>query len=224
MRVPLSWLRDYVDITLPAEQLAEILTRAGLEVGHIDYIGVPQTMVEGLRYPKSDHLVWDRERLLLGAVREVKPHPNADKLVLAMVEIGGGVIEQCVTGAPNLFPYKGTLLDQPVWTAFAAEGAEVWDGHSAIRQRMILKEKPLRGIPNRCMVCSAYELGIDDDADGIILLHENPGFPPGTPLQDVFGDVILEIEFTPNLARAISIYGVAREAAAILDVLSLIHI
>ncbi|MDZ4766251.1 MAG: phenylalanine--tRNA ligase subunit beta [Chloroflexota bacterium] len=224
MRVPLSWLRDYVDITLPAEQLAEILTRAGLEVGHIDYIGVPQTMVEGLRYPKSDHLVWDRERLLLGAVREVKPHPNADKLVLAMVEIGGGVIEQCVTGAPNLFPYKGTLLDQPVWTAFAAEGAEVWDGHSEERKRMILKEKPLRGIPNKSMVCSEKELGMSEEHEGIILFHDQPTgrdgtpFTAGTPLADVFGDVVFDVELTPNLARALSIYGVAREVAFLLGV------
>ncbi len=223
MRVPLSWLKDFVDIDLPAEALAERLTLAGLEVAAIAYIGVPQASVPGLRYPKSDHLVWDRERILLGAIREVKPHPNADRLVLAMVEIGGGVIEQCVTGAPNLFDYQGQALDMPLWTAFAAEGAEVWDGHSDEPQRMILKEKPLRGIPNRSMVCSEKELGISDDHDGVILFHEpilrrdGTPFAPGTPLQDVLGDVVFEIEFTPNLARAISIYGVAREIAFLLD-------
>jgi phenylalanyl-tRNA synthetase beta chain len=223
MRVPLSWLKDFVDIDLPAEALAERLTLAGLEVAAVEYIGVPQVSVPGLRYPKSDHLVWDRERILLGAIREVKPHPNADRLVLAMVEIGGGAVEQCVTGAPNLFDYKGQVLDQPLWTAFAAEGAEVWDGHSAEPKRMILKEKPLRGIPNRSMVCSEKELGISDDHEGIILFHEpirrrdGTPFAPGTPLQDVLGDVVLEIEFTPNLARAISIYGVAREIAFLLD-------
>ncbi|MDZ4768196.1 MAG: phenylalanine--tRNA ligase subunit beta [Chloroflexota bacterium] len=219
MLVPISWLKDFIDITIPPELLAEKLTLAGLEVAKIHYVGVAQTAVEGIRLPPSDHLVWNRDKLVLGAIHEVRPHPNADRLIIAMVDHGASELEATVTGAPNLFAYRGLgVLPSPLWTAFAREGAEVWDGHSAIRQRMILKEKPLRGIPNRCMVCSAYELGIDDDADGIILLHENPGFPPGTPLQDVFGDVILEIEFTPNLARAISIYGVAREAAAILDV------
>src|SRR5690606_1528747 len=144
MQVPISWLREYVDIDIPAELLAERLTLAGLEVGAIEYLGVPQGFVEGVRWPLSDHLVWDRERLLLGAIREVKSHPNADRLVLALVDYGAGEIEQCVTGAPNLFDYKDQgPLENPLWTAFAAEGAEVWDGHSETPKRMILKEKPL---------------------------------------------------------------------------------
>ncbi len=218
MLVPLSWLKEFVDINVPVELLAERLTTAGLEVGHIHYIGVPQTQVEGVRWSCSNHLVWDRDKLLLGAIREVKPHPNADRLVLAMVDYGGTELEQCVTGAPNLFDYKGLgELPTPLWTVFAAEGAEVWDGHSDEPKRMILKEKPLRGIPNRSMVCSEKELGISDSHEGIILMHEDPGFPAGTPIQDVLGDVILEIDLTPNLARAYSILGVAREAAALLD-------
>jgi phenylalanyl-tRNA synthetase beta chain len=226
MRVPLSWLKDYVDITIPAELLGEKLTAAGLEVAKIEYIGLPQAVVPGLRYPKSDHLVWDDTRILLGKITEVKAHPNAERLVLAMVEIADGVIEQCVTGAPNLFGYKDAgPLNPPVWTAFAAEGAEVWDGHSEERKRMILKEKPLRGIPNRSMVCSEKELGISDEHEGIILMREQPlnqatrqPAAPGTPFSQVMGDIVFEIEFTPNLARAISVYGVAREIAALLDV------
>jgi phenylalanyl-tRNA synthetase beta chain len=225
MKVPVSWLREYVDIDVPVEVLAERLTAAGLEVSHIEYIGLPQTFVEGVRWPVSEHLVWDRDKLLLGAIREVKAHPNADRLVLAMVDYGGGELEQCVTGAPNLFEYKdkGTL-SQPLWTAFAKEGAEVWDGHSDEPRRMILKEKALRGIPNRSMVCSEKELGISDSHEGIILLHDQPRstdgtpYPPGTPIQDVLGDIVLEVELTPNLARCFSIYGVAREVAALLDV------
>ncbi|MCS7072806.1 MAG: hypothetical protein NZM00_14975, partial [Anaerolinea sp.] len=148
MIVPLSWLREYVDIDIPVEALAERLTNAGLEVARLTYIGVPQTQVEGLRYPKSDHLVWDRERILLGAIREVTAHPNADRLVIAHVDLGGGRVEACVTGAPNLFAFKGTgPIDPPLWTAFAGEGAEVWDGHSETPKRMILKEKALRGVP-----------------------------------------------------------------------------
>ena len=135
-----------------------------------------------------------------------------------MVDYGGAELEQCVTGAPNLFDYKGAgPLAEPLFTAFAAEGAEVWDGHSDEPKRMILKEKKLRGIPNRSMVCSDKELGIADDHDGVILMHTDLGHKPGTPLQDVLGDVVLEIEYTPNLARAMSMLGVAREVAALLN-------
>lgn len=225
MHVPVSWLKEFVDIDIPVELLAERLTLAGLEVSEIRYLGVPQTAPAHLhvafkqvvRYPLSDHLVWDREKLLLGAIREVKSHPNADRLVLAMVDYGGVELEQCVTGAPNLFPYKDRgPLDPPLWTAFAKEGAEVWDGHVDGWQRMILKEKALRGIPNRSMVCSEKELGISEEHEGIILLEYEEGYVPGTPLQDVLGDVILNVELTPNLARAFSILGVAREVAALL--------
>ncbi len=224
MKVPISWLKEFVDIDIPVERLAERLTLAGLEVSGITYIGVPQGQADGVRWPNSDHLVWDREKILLCRIREVKPHPNADRLVIAMVDYGGAELEACVTGAPNLFPYKGLgPLDEPLWAVWAAEGAEVWDGHSDEPKRMILKEKSLRGIPNRSMVCSEKELGISDEHEGNLLLREQPlnqvtGQPavPGTPLQDVLGDIILEVELTPNLARAYSIYGVAREVAALL--------
>lgn len=218
MLIPVSWLKDFVDIDIPAELLAERLTLAGLEVGSLHYIGVPQQQVEGVRQPPSDHLVWDREKILLGAIREVKPHPDADRLVLALVDYGADEPEQCVTGAPNLFEYKGLgPLDPPLWTAIALEGAEVWDGHSDTPKRMILKGKPLRGIFNKSMVCSDKELGIADDHDGVILMHQDLGHAPGTPLQDVLGDVLLDVELTPNLARCFSVLGVAREVAALLD-------
>ncbi len=216
MRVPLSWLKDYVDITITAEELAERLTLAGLEVVAIEYIGVPQGKApEGITVPPSDHLVWARDKIVLGAIREVKPHPNADRLVLAMVDYGAPQLEQVVTGAPNLFPYKGQgPLDPPLLAPYALEGAEVYDGHAEGRQRMILKEKTLRGIPNRSMVCSAKELGLSDDHQGILLL-EDIDARPGTPLVDILGDVIFDIDLTPNVARAYSIIGIAREVAAL---------
>ncbi len=218
MRVPLSWLKEYVDISITVEELAERLTLAGLEVGAIEYIGVPQGKApDGINVPPSDHLVWT-DKIVLGAIREVKQHPNADKLVLAMVDFGASQIEQVVTGAPNLYPYreKGPI-DPPLFTALALEGAEVFDGHAETPTRMILKEKALRGIPNRSMVCSAKELGLNDEHDGIILI-EDPGLPPGTLFVDVLGDVIFEIDLTPNVARAYSILGVAREVAALTGV------
>ncbi len=218
MLVPLSWLKEFVEIDIPAEVLAERLTLAGLEVGGLRYIGVPQNRIPGVRRPASDHLVWARDKILLGAVREVQPHPNADRLVLALVDYGGAEIEPCVTGATNLFPYRDQgRLAAPLWVAFAAEGAEVWDGYADPPKRMILKEKALRGIPNRSMVCSEKELGISDEHEGVILMADAGGFAPGTPLQDVLGDVIFDIELTPNLARCYNILGVAREVAALLD-------
>ncbi|MCA9906698.1 MAG: phenylalanine--tRNA ligase subunit beta, partial [Anaerolineae bacterium] len=226
MLIPLSWLKDFVEIDIPAELLAETLTAAGLEVDKITYIGVPQTQPahlhatfkQDVRYPKSDHLVWDREKLLWGAVKEVKAHPNADRLVLALVDYGAETLEQCVTGAPNLFEFKDQgPLPEPLYTVIALEGAEVWDGHSDEPKRMILKERPLRGIPNRSMVCSDKELGISDEHEGIMLFHDDLGHKPGTPAQDVLGDIVLNVELTPNLARAFSVFGVAREIASLLD-------
>lgn len=218
MRVPISWLKEYVDIDVLPEVLAEKLTLAGFEVGKIDYIGVPQNKVEGIRVPPSNHLVWDREKLLLGAIREVKQHPDADKLVLAMVDYGADELEQCVTGAPNLFEYVGQgELNPPLWTAFAMEGAQVWDGHSDTLKLMKLKGKKLRGIYNKSMVCSEKELGITEEHEGVILMEGDDSYVAGTPLQDVLGDVVLDVELTPNLGHGFSVLGVARLAAALLN-------
>lgn len=218
MLVPVSWIKDYVDIDIPIELLAERLTTAGLEIAHITYIGLPQTKVEGIRMPESKHLVWDRELLLLGKIVEVKEHPDADKLVLAMVDYGGDELEQCVTGAPNLFGYKGKgEINPPIWTAFAKEGAMVWDGHSEEAKLMTLKGKALRGVYNKSMVCSEKELGISDEHEGIIIMQDDTGYVAGTAISDVLGDIVLEVELTPNLARCFSVIGVAREVAALLN-------
>ena len=218
MLVPISWLRDFVDIDIPVELLAERLTLAGLEVAHLRYIGVPQQHPPGLQQPTSDHLVWERDKLLLGRICEVRAHPNADRLVLAMVDYGADEFEQCVTGAPNLFPYKDQgPINPPIWSAFAREGATVWDGHSDKPRTMTLKGRELRGIYNKSMVCSEKELGISDEHEGVIVLEHDDSYAAGTPFADVLGDVVMDIEFTPNLARCFSMIGVAREVAALLD-------
>jgi phenylalanyl-tRNA synthetase beta chain len=217
MLVPISWIKDYVDIDIPVELLAERLTVAGLEVAHVNYIGVAQQQVEGVVMPTSDHLVWDREKLLHGKIVEVKTHPDAHSLVLAMVDYGGEELEQCVTGAPNLFDYKDKgEINPPIWTAFAMEGATVWDGHSDKPKLTTLKGKALRGIYNKSMVCSEKELGISEEHEGIILMGHEESYVAGKPIVDVLGDVVLDIEFTPNLARCFSMVGVAREVAALL--------
>lgn len=220
MKVPISWLKDYVDIDISIEELAERLTLAGLEVTSITYIGIPQgAPPEGINLPPSDHLVWDREKIVFGAISEVKAHPDADRLVLAMVDYGGDELEQCVTGAPNLFAYKDQgPIDPPLLTPFAHEGAEVIDGHAEGGARMVLKGRKLRGIYNKSMVCSEKELGLSGSHEGILLLDwdEFGHLPPGTPFQDVLGDAVLDIDMLPNIARAYNVIGVAREIAALL--------
>jgi phenylalanyl-tRNA synthetase beta chain len=123
-------------------------------------------------------------------------------------------VETVVTGAPNLYPYKDKgPLDPPLIAPYAREGAEVIDGHKEGKPRLVIKERDLRGIPNKSMVCSELELGISDDHEGIMLIETDAA--PGTPLQDVMGDVVIDFDLTPNLARCFSILGVAREVAAL---------
>ena len=128
MRVPLSWLKEYVDVTLPLSELTERLTLAGLEVAAVEYIGLP-----------GADLPWDPERVRVGEVVEVKPHPNADRLVLAVVRYGPDDYETCVTGAPNLFPYlgKGRV---GLKVAFAMEGTRLWDPYADRPKVMKLKK------------------------------------------------------------------------------------
>jgi phenylalanyl-tRNA synthetase beta chain len=205
MKVPLSWLKDFVDITLPIAELAERLTLAGLEVGAIDYIGL-----------EGADLVWDRDKLVLGHILKIEQHPNADRLVLATVDIGTDAPETVVTGAPNLFEFvgQGDISHLDLKSPFVMEGATVYDGYAKEPgQKTNLKGREIRGIMNRHMLCSEKELGLSDDHTGIILSDDDA--PPGTPLLDLWGDVVLDIDLTPNLSRCASILGVAREVAAL---------
>lgn len=211
MRVPLSWLNEFVAIDRSPPEVDEILTNAGLEVKTIEYIGLPGADLE-----------WDRSLLVLGHLLEVKPHPDADKLVLALVNYGADEPEQVVTGAPNLFQYvgHGDISGRHIYSPLALEGATVYDGHKDGRKKMKLKGKALRGIFNKSMVCSEKELGMSEEHEGVILMTRDeysPDYQAGTPLQDVLGDAVLEIDIIPNIARSASILGVAREYAALTD-------
>jgi len=192
MRVPLSWLKDFVEITIPLDDLIHRMIMAGLEVANVEHIGD----------------TWQRDKLFVGEVLEIKPHPNAERLVLAVVEYGQGTPQTVVTGAPNLRPGE---RGQKV--AFAVEGAELLDGHSATPQQQLLKRATIRGVESAGMVCSEKELGLSDDHTGVLIL--DPTAPVGRPLQDVLGDTVLEVELTPNLAYANCIIGLAREVAAL---------
>lgn len=203
MQVPISWLKDYVDIRLSTQELAERMTLAGLEVEKIDYIGV-----------EGAELLWEPTHFVVARVLAVDPHPNADRLVLATVDYGADRTETLVTGAPNLFPFLGRdISGLDVKSPMVMEGATIYDGHQDGFVRTRLKGRPVRGIMNRHMLCSEKELGISDEHEEIILMRTDA--TPGTPLQDVLGDVVLHLDLTPNLARCQSVIGVAREVAAL---------
>lgn len=197
MRVPLSWLREYVDSVLPADQLAEKLTLAGLEVESIDLIGLP-----------GAELPWDRDKVFVGRLLKVERHPNADRLLLATVEYGAAEPIVVVTGAPNIAPG-----DSGHKVVLALKGARLYDGHKEGKVVMTLKEATLRGIKNDSMVCSEKELGLSEEHDGILILPDDA--PTGMPLADYLGDAVLDIKILPNIARCASMIGVAREVAAL---------
>jgi phenylalanyl-tRNA synthetase beta chain len=204
MRVPLSWLKEYVDITLPVEELAERMTLAGLEVAAIEHVQVPE-----------DRPIWDPEKIIVGEIVEVRPHPNADRLTLAVVDYGGDEPETVVTGAPNI-----KVGDAGLKAPFARRGARIYDGHVDGWKLSTLKPGKIRGIRSEAMVCSEKELGLRDSHEEVLLLPHDA--PVGVPLVDYLDlsgipshDVVLDLDLTPNLARCLSIIGVAREVAAL---------
>lgn len=216
MKVPLSWLKDFVDIQVPVEDLARKLTLAGLEVESIRYVGLPVPQIKtGERHEfKVEGIVWDREKIVVAEIYEVMPHPNADRLVLCDL-FDGKEKHVVLTGAPNLYPYKGQgRLPKPIKVAYAKEGATLYDGHADGQTLMTLKRTKIRGVDSYSMACSEKELGISDDHEGIIFLDDDA--QAGMPLADYMGDVVFDISILPNMARCASILGIAREAAALL--------
>ncbi|HIE39728.1 MAG TPA: phenylalanine--tRNA ligase subunit beta, partial [Anaerolineae bacterium] len=141
------------------------------------------------------------------------PHPNADRLVLAEVEYGGPEPEVVVTGAPSLLERRGQS-GLHLKVAFAMEGARLYDGHAEGRRVMKLKKTKIRGVPSRAMVCSEKELGLSDEQVDIIYLPDDA--PVGTPLADYMGDVVLEFDIKGPFGHLQSVFGIARETAALL--------
>jgi len=221
MKVPLSWLKDYVKISLTPEELAYKLTFGGLEVEDIEYVGLAphNANINGLSphgdwTAKAKGLAWDREKIVVAQILEVMPHPNADRLTLLRLDDGSGKEQTVLTGAPNLFPLKGAgPLARPIKVAYAREGAALYDGHQPGQTLMTLKKAKIRGVDSYSMVCSEKELGISDEHEGIILLDDEA--PVGAPLADYMGDVVFSVKTNPNMARNINVYGLAREMAAL---------
>ncbi|MBN2043485.1 MAG: phenylalanine--tRNA ligase subunit beta [Anaerolineales bacterium] len=213
MKVPISWLQDYVEVKdIPIEELAHRLTLAGLEVEEINFVGMAPP--PGDRHDfKVTGLPWNPEKIVVAEVLEVMPHPNADRLVLCQLN-DGEMIHTVLTGAPNLYPYKGTgPLSPTLKVAYAREGAEIYDGHQEGLVVTRLKRTKIRGVESYSMICSEKELGISEEHEGILFLPEDA--PVGIPLADYMGDAVLDIAITPNIARNANIYGVARETAAV---------
>ncbi|MBN1668534.1 MAG: phenylalanine--tRNA ligase subunit beta, partial [Anaerolineales bacterium] len=211
MKVPLSWLKEYVEIAMPVEDLAHRLTLAGLEVEEIRYIGLP--MPVGKPEFKRTGFSWEPDKIVVGAIHEVMPHPNADRLVLCRLD-DGEQVHIVLTGAPNLFEYRGRgPLDEPLKVAYAREGATIINAYEPGNQPTTLKRKKIRGVESYSMACSERELGISDEHEGIILLE--PDAPTGMPLVDYLGDAVFDIAITPNIARDTNVLGVAREIAAL---------
>lgn len=207
MLVPLSWLRDYVDLVLTLPELVERLTVAGLEVTGVRLIGLPKPAELKTRLIDPGP-VWERDKIVTAEVLEVTKHPDADRLKLVTLNYGAAEPLTVVTGAANI-----AIGDRGLKVVLALAGAVLFDGHAEGKVLKELKPGKIRGILSAGMVCSEKELGIADDHEGIILLP--PETSPGIPLVDLLGDAVLEIDVLPNMARCLGIIGVAREVAAL---------
>jgi phenylalanyl-tRNA synthetase beta chain len=188
MRLPVSWLREYVDWTGTVEELAELLTMSGTEVEGIDWVGAPRD---------AENL----SRFVVGKVLTREKHPNADKLSLCTVEVGeaNGGVRQIVCGADN-FRVGDTV-------AVSLSGAVLENG-------LKLKKANLRGVESDGMMMSEQELGYEEKSPGIVVLPD--AWIVGEPLQSYLpvSEAVLELELTSNRPDCFSVYGIAREVAA----------
>ncbi|MFP4904524.1 phenylalanine--tRNA ligase subunit beta, partial [Paraburkholderia sp. BR14261] len=188
MLFPESWLRSFVDPKLTTDELAHALTMAGLEVEGLSPAAPPTT------------------KIVVGRVLEVVKHPDADKLNVTQVDAGTGATLQIVCGAPNVAPG----IKVPV----ALVGAELPPAEEGGKP-FAIKLSKLRGVESQGMLCSARELKLSEDHSGLMILPENT--PIGQDIREALNldDTIFEIKLTPNKADCLSVYGIARETAAI---------
>lgn len=190
MKVPISWLKEYVSFDLTAAELADRLALTGTEVERVVRVGIPAD--DG-----------NLDRFVVGRVKKKGAHPNADKLTLCEVEVGYGRTEQIVCGAKNFQAGDRTAVCLP--------GGVLPDGRK-------LDAAVIRGVESRGMMCSEAELGLSAESAGIMVLPQDA--PIGARLIDYLpvSDEVLELEVTPNRPDCLSMYGVAREVSAVLDV------
>ncbi|WP_449370912.1 phenylalanine--tRNA ligase subunit beta [Thiomonas sp.] len=188
MQFPESWLRQFCNPDLSTDALADTLTMAGLEVEEVRAAA-----------PAFSGVV-------VGRVRDVQPHPNADKLRVCQVDVGAAQSLQIVCGAPNV----AVGMAAPC----ALVGAELppqQEGQGVFR----IGAAEMRGVQSQGMLCSARELGLSSDHAGLLALPEK--LQPGADLREVLAldEAVFTIKLTPNLGHCLSVLGVAREVSAV---------
>ena len=187
MQFPESWLREFCNPPLSTEQLAETLTMAGLEVEDLKPVAPPFT------------------KIVVGEIREAVQHPDADRLRVCQVDVGQGALLNIVCGAPN--------ARVGIKVPCALVGAELPPGDDG--KPFLIKVGKLRGVESQGMLCSARELKLSDDHGGLLELA--PDAPVGQDIREhlKLDDTLFTLKLTPNLAHCLSVYGIAREVAAL---------
>ena len=188
MKISYNWLKEYVGFNLEVDKISEILTDIGLEVEGFTEL-----------FASFDHLV-------IGKIIECYQHPNADKLKLTKVDVGGE-IKTIICGAPNVA--KDLIV------------VVVHEGNSIVNlkgESFKIKESKIRGQLSQGMICSGFEIGLNADKDGIIIIDDD-SVKIGSLAKDYFNisrDYCFEIGITPNRTDALSHFGVARDLHAYL--------
>jgi phenylalanyl-tRNA synthetase beta chain len=187
MQFPESWLREFCNPPLTTQQVADTLTMGGLEVEELRPVAPPFT------------------RIVVGEIKEVAQHPNADRLRVCQVDAGQGALLNIVCGAPN----ARAGMKVPC----ALVGAELPAGEDG--KPFQIKLGQLRGVESQGMLCSARELKLSDDHAGLLELAADAAV--GADVRDVLklDDALFTLKLTPNLAHALSVFGVARELSAL---------
>jgi len=181
MKFSANWLREFVDLPENPEEIADLLTRAGVETENIETCGA------------------NVDKVIVSQITASSRHPNADRLTVCEVDDATGTKRQIVCGATN---YK--VSDR---VPLALPGAKLPNGTE-------IRKSKLRGVESEGMLCSPIELGLGDDASGLLILP--PDAKIGTPIGDLFPeDTILDVEITPNRGDLLSHFGLAREIAAL---------
>jgi phenylalanyl-tRNA synthetase beta chain len=187
MQFPESWLREFCNPPLTTQQIADTLTMGGLEVEELRPLAPPFT------------------RIVVGEIKEAVQHPQADRLRVCQVDAGQGALLNVVCGAPN--------ARAGIKVPCALVGAELPPGEDG--QPFQIKLSKLRGVESQGMLCSARELQLSEDHAGLLELASDA--PIGADVREVLklDDMVFTLKLTPNLAHALSVYGVARELSAL---------
>ncbi len=193
MKVSLNWLKNYIEINQTPDEISEILTTIGLEVEGMEEV---ESIKGGL------------EGVIVGKVLECGKHPNADKLSLCKVNVGGEDDLQIVCGAPNVATGQTVLVAQIGTTLYDKQG-EPWK----------IKKGKIRGEESHGMICAEDELGLGESHDGILVLDDS--IAAGTLAKEVYkveNDIVYDIGLTPNRSDATSHIGVAQDLVAYLHI------